>query len=109
MLNKHEREQLQKAQQATSDSYVKAILGELLETANKNRPEKCKKMCSGCRDNYYNGTGANECWCYAKAKVVVKKIYPYSHSLPADIIKIQTLSCYTRDYKSSVPYHLEVK
>lgn len=39
------------------------------------KPESVPKadklaMCKGCRENYYNGEGASECWSLKTAKVV---------------------------------------
>ena len=30
------------------------------------------QYCRGCRDDYYNGTGAKECWLLKDAKVVTR-------------------------------------
>jgi hypothetical protein len=35
-----------------------------------SKPKKSKALCRGCREDYYNGQGAPECWSYKSAKVV---------------------------------------
>jgi len=38
-----------------------------------SKPTKSKRMCAGCRDNFYNGNnpmGVNECWAFSDAKVM---------------------------------------
>lgn len=59
---------------------------------------KTKNMCSGCKDNFYNGNntyGIKECWNYKNARVVKRLRVgiwdkpPYSHK------PIKVLSCYS--------------
>lgn len=33
---------------------------------------KDKSYCRGCRENYYNGQGADECWSLKSAKIVTR-------------------------------------
>ena len=61
-------------------------------------PKECKRMfCNGCRQNYYNGQGAKECWNLGSAKLKKRKIYKSLDSTkPEDVV---TLNCYTQQYK----------
>lgn len=34
--------------------------------------QKSKSLCTGCRDDYYNGQGAEECWSYKTAEVCAR-------------------------------------
>jgi hypothetical protein len=57
---------------------------------------KRKFFCYGCRQNYYNGEGAKECWCLDTAKLRQRKIYRSLDSVkPEEVI---TLDCYTQQY-----------
>lgn len=54
-----------------------------------------KAMCSGCRDDFYNGEGAAECWMFKKAVVVNKVGYSNLHVMNGpDTIMQKTLSCW---------------
>lgn len=55
-----------------------------------------KKHCAGCYCNYYNGTGANECWSLDTAKLVMKKEVHVDQRPPWDQKPIKVLSCYHR-------------
>lgn len=33
---------------------------------------KSKSLCAGCRNDFYNGQGAKECWSYKTAKVCTR-------------------------------------
>ena len=60
-------------------------------------PKECKRLfCYGCRQNYYNGQGAEECWCLDGAKLKPRKIYQSLNSTQPD--EVITLSCYTKKY-----------
>lgn len=54
-----------------------------------------KAMCRGCRDDFYNGEGAKECWAFKKAVVVNKVGYSSIHCANGpDTIMKETLSCW---------------
>ena len=61
-------------------------------------PKQAKNMfCIGCRQNYYNGTGAKECCSLNKAKLCKRKIYNNLNSIkPEEVI---TLDCFVKQYK----------
>ena len=60
-------------------------------------PKECKRLfCNGCRQNYYNGIGAKECWSLDSAKLKQRKIYRSLDSTQPD--EVITLSCYTKKY-----------
>lgn len=74
---------------------------EVVEIWNQDKrtkiPKECKKLfCRDCRQNYYNGTGAKECWNLDNAKLKEKLIYPTLNSKNPD--KIITLSCFVKEY-----------
>lgn len=60
--------------------------------------KKKLEMCAGCRDNYYNGQGADECWMLKTARKVERKEVgfwdtpPWTHQ-PV----VETLSCYNKE------------
>lgn len=58
--------------------------------------QKTKQLCRGCRNNYYNGEGADECWCYPNAKVVTRyKIGWWTQPTePGAYREVQTLDCH---------------
>lgn len=71
-----------------------------------------KKHCVGCRDNYYNGQGADECWLLKDAKLVTRwKLGwwtpPTSRSAFA---KVRVPDCYHQPgefaYSDELPKHL---
>jgi hypothetical protein len=70
--------------------------GTITKKYEKLRPTK--SMCSGCRDNFYNGhndLGVEECWCFDTAKVVNKVGYSSIHCENGpDTIMRKTLSCW---------------
>ena len=57
-----------------------------------------KSMCSGCRNNFYNGNneyGVQECWSFKHAKVCDKEAYPSIYATSAERRKYKkTLTCY---------------
>jgi len=65
---------------------------------------KSKSMCSGCRDNYYNRTEVNGCWCFSSATIVERvqvgiwEPPPYEKSR-----KEKVLSCYRPEGYAMLP------
>ena len=60
------------------------------------KPKKSRELCSGCRDNFYNGNndlGINECWCFEDSNVVKKKKVDINQRPPWDQGAIWVLSC----------------
>ena len=57
---------------------------------------KSKALCKGCREDYYNGTGAEECWSYKSAKVVTRfRIGWWTQpDTPGAFTKVKTLKCH---------------
>lgn len=60
---------------------------------------KSKKLCVGCRENFYNGNnpmGVQECWMYKSAQVRTR--YRLSTNMPMDqregYVKTSGLNCY---------------
>ncbi len=65
------------------------------ETVNK---QEKKRMCAGCRDNFYNGNndlGVKECWNLSTAKVVTKRRVGLWESPPWNAEPEKVLSCRT--------------
>lgn len=60
-------------------------------------PNRAKNLfCDGCRNNYYNGIGADECWSLDKAKLCRCKIHQSLESrVPEEVV---TLSCFVKEY-----------
>jgi hypothetical protein len=59
--------------------------------------EDKRKLCRGCHDEiYHNWHGCNECWSFADAKVVSKKMVHINDVPPWKHKPIKTLSCYHR-------------
>jgi hypothetical protein len=61
--------------------------------------DKTKALCSGCRDNYYNGNndkGIEECWLYKRAKLVERfKIGWWTEPRgPESFERVFTLDCH---------------
>lgn len=56
---------------------------------------KTKAMCVGCRDDYYNGLGAKECWSFQSAKVVTKTCVGTWDRPPYLWNPQETLSCHS--------------
>ena len=55
-----------------------------------------KRMCSGCRNNFYNGNnpyGVKECWNFKTSRVVLKKKVPIWLEPPWDMEPQKVLSC----------------
>lgn len=54
-----------------------------------------KSMCAGCRDNFYNGEGASECWAFKSAVVCNKVGHSSIHVANGpDTIMEKTLNCW---------------
>lgn len=54
-----------------------------------------KTMCQGCRDDFYNGHGAQECWAFKTATVVNKVGYATLNVMNGPNVKmVKTLSCW---------------
>lgn len=61
-------------------------------------PKEAKKLfCWGCRMNYYNGKGADECWSLNKAKLCKMKVYPSLDSTKPN--EEYRLNCFVKKYK----------
>lgn len=58
--------------------------------------EKSKALCAGCRDEYYNGLGAVECWSYQGAQVVTRYRIGWwtTPDTPGAFTKVETLNCH---------------
>lgn len=68
-------------------------------TRTFNHPSEFKKptkaMCHGCRDDFYNGQGAEECWMFKSAVVCNKVGYSTMHVMNGpDTIMKDTLNCW---------------
>ena len=52
--------------------------------------------CIGCRDNYYNGYGAQECWLLAKAKLVKRWRIQWwaAPTEPGALTQVETYNCH---------------
>lgn len=61
-----------------------------------SRPAKSKRLCVGCRDNFYNGEGAAECWSFKSAKVVRRwKLGWWTRPVePSAYTEVYTLDCH---------------
>ncbi len=57
---------------------------------------KCTKMCRGCRSDFYNGQGADECWSLKGAKVVTRwRIHWWTApDLPRAFQEVRTYDCH---------------
>ena len=63
----------------------------------KRVPDSDKQMfCRGCRKNYYNGRGADQCWNLKGAKLKEREIYMSLHSHHPQ--KMVTLDCFIPQY-----------
>jgi len=64
------------------------------------RTLKTRKMCSGCRDDFYNGhndLGVNECWSFKDAELVKVIQVGYWERPPYESRPIEKrLSCYRK-------------
>jgi len=61
-------------------------------------PNKAKRLfCFGCRNNYYNGVGADECWSLDKARLCKMKVYRSLDSTDSD--EEYRLNCFIKEYK----------
>lgn len=80
---------------------------------------KAEKLqhCRGCGDNYYNGTGAAECWALKTAKLVTR--YAIHLWSPMDTAKnlreVRVFQCYHERgnqrtvYLNAIPSHLRAE
>jgi|SRR6185295_3929267 len=86
-----------------------------LEGEPMKAPLKTKSLCSGCRDNFYNGNnplGVSECWSFKNAKVV--KRWRIGWWTPQDkkenFDRVSTFSCYHAPgqyaFSERLPQHL---
>jgi hypothetical protein len=78
-----------------------------------------KKLCSGCRQNFYNGNnphGIKECWNLSSAKLVTR--YKIGWWVPcnkaSNFEEVKVLSCYDdlenghgNAYMNNIPSHLQ--
>lgn len=72
---------------------------------NKPKPAKCIGLCSGCRDNFYNGNnpyGVKQCWRYPSAKVAKRMLIPIQMRPPYTFPPKWVLSCYKPNGYSNV-------
>jgi len=53
-------------------------------------------LCSGCRNDFYNGQGAKECWSLKDAKPVIrwKQGWWTQGDVPSAFVQVRTLSCH---------------
>lgn len=61
------------------------------------KPSKSISLCSGCRDNFYNGNnpyGVPRCWHFESAKVVKRMMIPVDMRPPYLFEPEWVLSCY---------------
>lgn len=54
------------------------------------------ELCRGCRNDFYNGEGAKECWSLKSAKPVVRWRQPWwtEGGVPGAFVQVQTLDCH---------------
>lgn len=83
--------------------------------------EERKKLCSGCRQDFYNGhnpLSIKECWHLATAKLVTRyKIYCWTPMDKAsNFTEVKVLSCYSdlenghgNAYLTNIPRHLQAE
>lgn len=55
---------------------------------------KSKAMCRGCRDDYYNRSEKNGCWCYSSAQIVTRVKVGVWQPPPYARLPEKTLSCH---------------
>lgn len=57
------------------------------------------RNCKGCRDDYYNGTGAKQCWMLPKAAMVKRwRIGTWTQpTQPGAFTEVRTYSCYHQE------------
>lgn len=83
--------------------------------SKEEKPLKDKSLCSGCRENFYNGNnpyGIKECWSFKKSKVV--KRWAIGWWTPMDkssnFTECWKLSCYKQPGRTAflekLPRHL---
>lgn len=62
----------------------------------KQKIKKSKKLCIGCKDNFYNSKESNtgECWAYDTAKIKYRKIVPLDQRPPWTQPGEDMLSCF---------------
>ena len=58
---------------------------------------KNTKHCSGCRNNFYNGTGAKECWSLRDARVVKRWRIGWwtTPTTPGAFTEVETYQCHS--------------
>ena len=59
--------------------------------------KKCKSLCSGCENNFYNGNnqyGVEKCWSFEKSTVMPRKRVSMSQVPPWKQKPTKMLSCY---------------
>lgn len=76
-----------------------------------------KQDCKGCRDDFYNGTGATECWMFKDAKLITR--YAIGFWTPMDTARnlreVVKPQCYHEQgssrtvYMNAVPDHLRAE
>lgn len=71
-----------------------------------------KDLCRGCRDDFYNGTGADECWLFKKAAVVKRWRIGWwtQQDRKENFTRVTTLDCHHAPGKyaqtEKLPQHL---
>lgn len=77
-----------------------------------SKPCKSKALCRGCRDDFYNGQGASECWSFKDAKVVTRYRIDWwtQPTTRSAFTKVATLDCHYAPGKyghyKELPAHL---
>ena len=78
--------------------------------------KKCKAMCHGCRNDFYNGNnsmGVKECWSFKGAKVVKRWRIGWWTPMdrPENFKEVRTLDCYhqtgTAAFLKELPQHIK--
>ena len=84
----------------SNDPRVRRLIFEAEQLLNPMLLEDKKKLCKGCRDDFYNGNnplGVAECWCFKGAKVVMRKRVPNDLRPPWTMTPGRTLHCKHED------------
>jgi len=77
--------------------------------------KKCKALCRGCRNDFYNGNndmGVKECWSFKGAKVAKRWRIGWWTSMdrPENFHEVTTLDCFhqtgTAAYLKELPEHI---
>jgi hypothetical protein len=94
------KEDLKRAKQDSLDraKSQQDVIGIWEQDKRVKIPNRAKKFfCIGCRNNYYNGCGASECWSLDKARLCRRKIYQSLDSrVPEEVV---TLNCFVKEYR----------